>query len=234
MRIARAIREKAMTDQVCDDGRVSPLVGFVRARPHLKERLRRPLERLGFGTSDWVREVMYEECFAFLAGLHPERCHVLEISAGNQWRQRFNFRSFTETQYPDFDICADVLPRTFDVIIADQVFEHLPWPYRAVRNVHAMLKPGGVFIVAAPFLVRVHNVPLDCNRWTETGLSHLLQEGGFRPDDIRTRSWGNRACVVANFTRWSKRGLLGSRRNEPDFPVMVWAYARRAGGEDAR
>lgn len=223
-----------MTEQVCDDGRVSPLVTFLRARPQLKKRLRAPLERLGFGTTDWVREEMYTACFAYLDRLEPERCHALEISAGTQWHERFDFASYTETQYPEFDICAQSLPHTYDVIIADQVFEHLPWPYRAVRNVYAMLKPGGVFIVATPFLVRVHNVPLDCNRWTETGLSYLLQEGGFQPADIETHSWGNRSCVVGNFTRWRKRGLLGSRRNEPNFPVMVWAYARRAAEGDAR
>lgn len=217
-----------MIEQVCDEGRVSPLVSFVRARPALKATLRAPLERLGFGTADWVREVMYEECFAYIERLGARNLHALEISAGTQWQRRFDFKSFTGTQYPDFDICAESLPKTFDLIIADQVFEHLPWPYRAVRNVHAMLKPGGVFIIATPFLVRVHNVPLDCNRWTETGLSCLLQEGGFRPEDIETRSWGNRACVVGNFSRWRKRGFFGSRRNEPNFPVMVWAYARRA------
>jgi len=72
----------------------------------------------------------------------------------------------------------------------------------------------------------VHNVPIDCNRWTELGLSYLLQEGGFAQDDIQTASWGNRACVRANFRRWRKRGF-GSLRNEPDFPVMVWAFARK-------
>lgn len=220
-----------MMDHVCDTGNPSLLLNFVRSRPWLKQTLRGPLERMGFGTTDWVREVMYEECFAYLHSLRPETRDVLEISAGPQWRRNFTFRSYTETQYPEFDICAQALPRSFDVIIADQVFEHLPWPYRAVRNVHAMLRPGGVFIIATPFLVRVHNVPLDCNRWTETGLSYLLQEGGFRSEAIETRSWGNRACVVGNFRRWRKRGFLGSRRNEPNFPVMVWAYARRSEAE---
>ncbi|ACL55890.1 class I SAM-dependent methyltransferase [Methylobacterium nodulans] len=215
-------------ENVCDSGDAGFLVSFVRSRPALKQLLRRPLERVGFGTTDWVREVMYEECFAYLNRLGPQNLEVLEISAGPQWRQNFSFRSYAETQFPEFDICSQALPRTFDVIIADQVFEHLPWPYRAVKNVHAMLRPGGVFIIATPFLVRVHNVPIDCNRWTETGLSHLLQEGGFLPSNIETRSWGNRACVVGNFKRWRKRGFFGSRCNEANFPVMVWAYARRA------
>jgi SAM-dependent methyltransferase len=211
-----------------DSGRAGVVVNFVRSRPRLKRYLRTPLERFGFGTADWVREVMYKECFEYLRSIGPENLDALEISAGSQWRGAIPFRTFSETQYPDFDICQEKLSRSFDVIIADQVFEHLPWPYRAVKNVHAMLRPGGVFIVATPFLVRVHAVPVDCSRWTETGLSYLLQEGGFPAERIVTRSWGNRACVVSNFCRWSKRGFFGSLANEPNFPVMVWAYAHRA------
>jgi hypothetical protein len=113
------------------------------------------------------------------------------------------------------------------LIIADQVFEHLPWPYRAGRNALAMLKHGGYLIVTAPFLVKVHQSPIDCCRWTETGLSYLLQECGFAETSIQTGSWGNRACLKANLAHWRKRGFFGSLANEPNFPVAVWAFAQR-------
>ena len=202
------------------------LLGFLRSRPDLKAMVRPTLEKLGFGTTDWVRDVMYERCFDYIEALEPKTLDALEIAAGPQWRRRFDFASYTETQYPDFDICRDTMPKQFDLIIADQVFEHLEWPYRAARHVYAMLKPGGVFVIATPFLVRVHKVPIDCSRWTETGLSHLLQEAGFPAAGIETDSWGNRACLKANLTTWRKRGF-GSRRNEPNYPVMVWAFARK-------
>ncbi|GEP03118.1 methyltransferase domain-containing protein [Methylobacterium oxalidis] len=208
------------------------LIARLRARPALKETLRDALERVGFGTTDWVREVMYERCFAYVETLGPRNLHTLEISAGPQWTRRFDFKSYTATEYPDFDICAQTLPQTYDLIIADQVFEHLPWPYRAARNVHAMLKPGGVFIVSTPFLVRIHNVPIDCNRWTPTGMSYFLQEAGFPADGISVDSWGNRACLIGNLPKWRKRGFR-SLRNEPNFPVMVWAFARKPRQENA-
>ena len=113
------------------------------------------------------------------------------------------------------------------VVIADQVFEHLPWPYRAVQNVYQMVKPGGYFLISTPFLIRMHAVPIDCSRWTETGLKHFLAEGGFPLEQTVTGAWGNRACVKANFTRWARRGWFGSLRNEADFPVTVWALARK-------
>jgi SAM-dependent methyltransferase len=192
-----------------------------------RENLRKYLRRIGFDTTHWIRVIMYRRCFEFIEQLGPENLDVLEISGGPQWRRAFNFRSYTETQYPDFDICSQTLDDRFDLIIADQVFEHLPWPYRAGRNVFHMLRPNGVFLVATPFLVRVHNVPIDCSRWTEKGLSYLLQECGFLPANIQTDSWGNRVCMRANLKSWPRYGWFRSLVNEPDYPVMVWAMARK-------
>jgi SAM-dependent methyltransferase len=110
-----------------------------------RDRLRSMLNRVGFDTTDWVRVVMYRRCFEFIRSLGPERLDVLEISAGPQWKRAFKFRCFTETHFPEFDICSQALDRQFDLIIADQVFEHLPWPHKAGRNVFKMLRPGGTF-----------------------------------------------------------------------------------------
>jgi SAM-dependent methyltransferase len=197
-------------------------------RPSLWESLRRAVRAVGYDTTDWVRTVMYREAFRFIESLGPQTLDVLEISGGNQWTRAFRFQRYESTDYPAFDICAETLPRQFDLIIADQVFEHLKWPYRAGRNVHAMLRPGGHFVISTPFLVRVHRVPIDCSRWTEDGLSCLLQECGFSAENIVTGSWGNRACLKGNLKNWRKRGLFGSLKNEPDYPVMVWAFAKKA------
>lgn len=189
-------------------------------------KLRKMIRTMGIETGDWQRVVMYQRCFEFIRQLNPSTVDVMEISGGPQWVREFNFRSYTDLTYPEFDICSQTVDRQFDLIIADQVFEHLKWPYRAGRNVYSMLKPGGHFVVATPFLIRVHKVPIDCSRWTEDGLSYLLQECGFPAGEIQTGSWGNRACVKGNFHHWAKAGFR-SLVNEPDFPVVVWAFARK-------
>ena len=135
------------------------------------------------------------------------------MSVGEHW-QTLRFRSFTEANYPEFDICKDKVDGQFDVTIADQVFEHLLWPARAARNVHSMLKPGGRFVITTPFLIKVHPIPNDCTRWTETRMKYFLAECGFPLEQIETRSWENRACVRANFNRWARRGWFGSLKNE--------------------
>lgn len=208
------------------------LTSLVRSRPALKSRLRQWLNRFGYDTADWMRIVMYRRCFEFVRSLGPERLDALEISAGPQWAREFRFRSYTPTQYPGFDICAQTLPARFDLIIADQLFEHLRWPYRAGRNVRAMLRPGGVFLITVPFLVRVHASPIDCTRWTADGLSYFLQECGFPAAGITVDAWGNRACVKANFLAWRKRRPFNSLANEPDFPVVVWGFARNLADDE--
>jgi SAM-dependent methyltransferase len=178
----------------------------------------------------WCRVVMNRECEKLVAGLGPERLTVLEIS-GYAWGKRgLPFRSYQATTFPEFDICASILDERFDLIIAEQVFEHLPWPYRAGRHVWEMLAPGGHFLITTPFLVRVHAEYNndDCSRWTESGIRYLLAECGFDLDAITTGSWGNRACVRANFTRWVRYYAgLHSLKNEPDFPFVVWALAQK-------
>jgi len=191
-----------------------------------KSRIKRWLGLVGYDHRHWTRPVMHRECTRLLQEVGMEDKDALEISAGEHWRQ-FPFRSFTEANFPEFDVCEHRLPRQFDIIIADQVFEHLLWPRRAAQNVYAMLKPGGYFLVSTPFLVRYHPIPHDCCRWTETGLKYFLADCGWALEDIRTGSWGNKACVKANLDRWVRRGWFRSLANDPYFPVTVWAFARK-------
>ena len=202
----------------------------LRQFPKVKEFLRQKMRRLGIETADWIRIEMFRDCFRYIHEMGPEKLDALEISGGPQWKRDAKFKSYMSADYPEFDICTQVLPQQFDLIIADQVFEHLKHPHEAARNVYRMLRPGGTFIVSTPFLIRVHASPIDCNRWTETGLTCLLQRAGFPEDQITTNAWGNRACVKANFNKWAKAGPLSSMKNEPDFPVMVWAFARKSAG----
>jgi SAM-dependent methyltransferase len=201
--------------------RVKALPGYQQLR-----RWHETLATLGAREQQWARVVMDGATLAWVADLQPDRLDALEIS-GTAWRERMRFKTYQSVHYPEFDVCASGLNRTFDLVIAEQVFEHVLWPYRAGRNVYTMLREGGHFLITTPFLVRLHNQP-DCSRWTETGMRHFLAECGFDFNSVQTGSWGNRACVRANFRRWiGYRPWLHSLRNEPDFPVTVWALARK-------
>ena len=191
-------------------------------------RIRKMLAKALTGVEDekWSRVVMRRENLKLIESLSPSRLKALEIS-GCYW-EKTGFQEYTSVSFPEYDICQTSLDKTFDLIIADQVFEHLLFPYRAGKNVYQMLEPEGYFLISTPFLVRIHNCPIDCTRWTETGLKYFLAECGFSLEKIQTNSWGNRACVEANFKQWTRyRSRLHSLENEPNFPYHVWALAQK-------
>ncbi|WP_293353588.1 MULTISPECIES: methyltransferase domain-containing protein [unclassified Microcoleus] len=182
-----------------------------------------------FGAVDehWCRVVMNCETRNIVKSLQPDRLNTLEIS-GDSWGKLESFQSYKSLNYPEFDICECCLDQTFDLIIAEQIFEHLLWPYRAGKNIYQMLDKNGYFLITIPFLIRIHDYPNDCSRWTETGIKYLLAECGFNLERIQTGSWGNRACIVANFSKWEYyNASIHSLANEPDFPLVVWALAQK-------
>jgi SAM-dependent methyltransferase len=175
----------------------------------------------------WQRAVLNQAVDAHIASLDPTTCVAAEISgdthAGKSWKE------YVSLMYPEFDVCAPLEdPRLYDVVICEQVLEHVPDPWAAASNLRAMCAPNGHVIVSTPFLVRVHELPLfamgDYWRFTPRGLRTLLEGVGLQVDTVG--SWGNRACVIGNLDRWAARRPWHSMRNEPDFPVQVWAFAR--------
>jgi SAM-dependent methyltransferase len=198
-------------------------------------RVGRRAERLVFPDSHsadehWQRVVMIESVDAYIAALPPESVSAVEISgdthAGKPWRE------FTTLDYPEFDLCAPLEEqRRFDVVICEQVLEHVEDPWAAAANLRGLCTPGGRVIVSTPFLIKLHEVRMfmmkDYWRFTPRGLRTLLERVGLEVEEVQ--SWGNRECVVGNFTHWSAYRRWLPLRNEPDFPVQVWAFARNPG-----
>ena len=158
--------------------------------------------------------------------LNPGELDTAEIS-GKKWRN-FGFRSYRSFRYPEHDICSGIDEGPFDLIIAEQVWEHLPRPYKATRNVLRMLTAGGYFLVTVPFLIRYHGNPIDCTRWTKEGLENFLAECGFPQDEVVAEDWGNRECVVANLSEWAEFDEREhSLAHEQEFPMVAWALAKK-------
>lgn len=160
----------------------------------------------------------------FVSSLRPERLDALEIS-GLSWLKA-GFRSYEFVSYPTFDICRDRTSRSYDIVIAEQVFEHIRSPDLALGNILGMLRRNGVLVITTPFLIRYHPEPLDLWRWTPAGLRAMLEDAGFTV--LAADAWGNRACATANFDAWPDYDpARHSLENQPDVPVSVWAFARR-------
>lgn len=181
------------------------------------------------------RIVQRREGQKILEGLPTSKMTCAEVS-GDYWKDRLPWSAAESFHFPDHDICKDVFrdakgdAQSFDMVIADQVWEHLQRPYAATRNVFSMLKPGGYFYIAVPFYVRYHAFPVDCTRWTALGLANLLIESGFDASLITSAQWGNLEVAKKDCSKkWAKFNRdEDDLRNDPDFPIVSWALARKS------
>lgn len=198
----------------------------------LVKKIKSFLKILKYNPEHWIRFVTQINCKKLIKDkcFNLEKYNVLEISGGEYWKENLNVNKYRSLNYPDFDICLNKTEEKYDLIIADNIWEHLKYPYRATQNVFEMLNENGFFLIIVPFLVRVHNVPIDCTRWTKDGLMHFLYENGFKYENIITDSWGNIDCVKSNLRnddKWSRVGFFSSLKNDEKFPVQVWALAKK-------
>ena len=180
----------------------------------------------------WQRIALDRAVEAKIASLDPSRNSVAEISGENHAARPW--KEYTSLNYPDFDLCAPLRDqRRFDVVICEQVLEHVPDPWKAAANLKELCAPGGTVIVSTPFLVKVHELPQygmrDYWRFTPRGLRTLLEAAGLEVETVD--SWGNRQAIVGNLKAWSAHRPWHSLRAEADVPVQVWAFARNSGDD---
>lgn len=83
--------------------------------------------------------------------------------------------------YPGVSVAADIhtLPfqdNSLDAVIAESVLEHLRDPVRAVKEMHRVLKPGGLLYIVIPLIIGYHSSPGDYYRWTTSGVREMLKD----------------------------------------------------------
>jgi hypothetical protein len=76
-------------------------------------------------------------------------------------------------------------------------------------------------------MVRIHDEPIDCSRWTPLGMRYFLEECGFALENIHAAGWGNKGCVIGNLRVWLPYWGWQSLRNDVETPVVVWALAKK-------
>jgi SAM-dependent methyltransferase len=184
----------------------------------------------------WCRKVMDDATLELVKDLHTEDMDCFEIS-GTFWAERVAWRSYVCTQYPSFDLNHDVMPdQRFDMVIAEQVMEHVKYPYRGMRNIYSLVKPGGWALITTPFLIQIHD-NADYTRWTALGMRYFMEECGFSAETIAAAQWGNRDQLIADFNACAANGggfgwldyveSEHSLHNEFCYPASVWALAQK-------
>jgi len=196
-----------------------------RVEQSVRRRVRARLPRRADADRDTqlVRHVMNEHILRKLEPLAPSSS-ALEVTG--RYLQHLPWKSFDAVFYPEFDLLDPPaeLP-TYDVVICEQVLEHVADPALALRTLRRLTAPDGLLVVSTPFLVKPHYFPHDYWRFTPEGLQLLLTNAGFEIEELR--SWGNRFAVLANLgNRWVEWRPWYPKKNRIFNPVVVWAYAR--------
>jgi Methyltransferase domain len=119
---------------------------------------------------------------------------VLNFGAGIQSRDRLRDHviSLDAIHFPWIDVvntCRS-LPfqdNVFDAVISQAVFEHLPDPFFAARELYRVLRPGGRALIDTAFMQPFHGDPDHYFNMTRSGLRQIMQ--GFQIEELGVRPY---------------------------------------------
>jgi len=171
--------------------------------------------------AQFIRYALYEHLRTQLATRFPADGpppRVLELGGSNGTIAGMLPRASYEVapNWPEVDVqdLARYPADGYDVVVIDNVLEHVPQPERAVAEIHRVLRPGGTCICLTPFLIRVHAYPGDYWRFTAEGLRELFKRYGA----VEVEGWGNRFTLATIL----RHGWLSARNTRRLFKVALW------------
>ena len=77
-----------------------------------------------------------------------------------------------------------VTDNKYDLVLLTQVLEHVPEPRPVLQELYRIIKPGGALWLTAPLYYEEHDIPYDFYRYTQYGLSHLMNTTGFKIEEL--------------------------------------------------
>lgn len=122
---------------------------------------------------------------------------ILDAGAGNQpYRKLFAHTEYESCDYlpvlseihktdyvsQSFYCDLEEIPKadnTYDVIICNQVLEHVKRPEKVICEFFRLLKPGGRLFLTVPQCYGIHMVPYNYFNFHSYGLRFLFEQGGF-------------------------------------------------------
>jgi SAM-dependent methyltransferase len=113
----------------------------------------------------------------------PKTSIIVDLGAGGR-RIAPHVKTVDAVAGPDTDFACDVARTPFadasvDCVIATGLLEHVPDDHEVLREIHRVLRMGGIVHIEAPFLQQFHADPIDYRRYTESGLAEILRRHGF-------------------------------------------------------
>jgi SAM-dependent methyltransferase len=127
-------------------------------------------------------------------GTLPSEATILDVGAGRgDFANLFwglDYMALDVYPYPEVDIVCDLTcsnpfrEAVFDAVVLMNVLEHIYSTRLLLDSLVRVLKPGGVLIVAIPFLVKMHQEPVDFVRYTHYALERLGADYGLAVEHL--------------------------------------------------
>jgi SAM-dependent methyltransferase len=124
----------------------------------------------------------------------PSEALILDVGAGRgDFAQALAGRrslALDVYPYPEVDVVCDLTlenpfrPASFEAILLLNVMEHIYDSHALLTTLVDLLKPGGVLIVAIPFMVKIHQAPVDFVRYTHYALERLGESHGLQVNSL--------------------------------------------------
>jgi len=167
---------------------------------------------------------------------HVLKGKILMISEGNEHSIRNMFpvsSEFTPTSFPQTNIMklSKFKSNTYDVVVTDQVLEHVPNPFVAVSEIYRVLKKEGICISTSCSFNPIHD-SVDYFRYTKDGFREIHS---IFKKILLLETWGNRQAI-GNYSlhgyksfdvRKRQNDLIMATSNDPVWPWSVWCVAKK-------
>lgn len=178
------VDEEAMRDYAGDSARMTAEYAQEKPAPR-RSLLLRLLRRLVYRggepqVSDYRTQASVDAADRVLTGT-PADAICLSVGGGPGLGA---FTNLNIGPFPNVDVVADAhaLPYadgSVHAIYCEAVIEHLYDPPQAVKEMHRVLKPGGMVFAGTPFIYHYHGYPHHYQNFTLQGHENLFRRAGF-------------------------------------------------------
>jgi len=131
--------------------------------------------------------------------------------------------------YPKSDPYRFPIPdETYDIVFSSQVMEHVPAPWKWLKEVSRVCKRGGKVITILPTNWGFHEFPMDCWRAYPDGMKALYQDAGLETEFAAAESL-EKPSARWNWegAKWIVKTIIGRKSAVPFLAMDTIAVGRR-------
>lgn len=182
---------------------------------------------------DFWRATMYTKIFESVKNLNIAGTGVEFGGSNGVLQSMFPEISWETRKYPPYDITdPKAFEKNWDIILADQVLEHVQRPWDAIKNIGE--HTNKLAIITVPFLIGIHPAPHDYWRMTPRTINDLAWP--YFPN----REFGSWGTIKGNYWHsiYNRTSVLFASvpekeieaelyDNQPKKPFVIWTILKK-------